>query len=40
MLSDLLHRPFSSKHSGWLIDAGEARMLIEAAHRVAKASKE
>ena len=39
LLSDVLHRPFSTQHSGWLIDVREARTLIEAAHRVVIAGK-
>jgi hypothetical protein len=39
LLTDLLDRPFSREHTGWLIDAGEARALIEAAHRISKARK-
>ena len=37
ILTDVLARSFSSDHSGWLIDLREARALIEAAHRLAKA---
>jgi hypothetical protein len=37
LLTDLLDRPFSPEHTGWLIDARETRALIEAAHRISKA---
>jgi hypothetical protein len=36
LLARVLDRPFSSSHSGWLINGREARALIEEAHRVAK----
>jgi hypothetical protein len=36
VLARVLDRPFSSQHSGWLIDGREARTLIEEAHRLAK----
>ena len=36
VLARVLDRPFSSSHSGWLIDGREARALIEEAHRLAK----
>jgi hypothetical protein len=37
MLAEVLARSFSSDYSGWLIDLREARSIIEAAHRLAKA---
>lgn len=36
LLTRLLERPFTEDLSGWLIDASEARALIEAAHRLGK----
>ena|SRR5215207_1087988 len=39
LLTDLLNRPFSPEHTRWLIDAREARALIEAAHRVSQVRK-
>ena len=39
ILTDVLARPFSGEYSGWLIDFHEARAIIEAAHRLAKARK-
>jgi hypothetical protein len=39
LLTELLDRSFSADYPGWLIDAREARALIEAAHRISKAHK-
>jgi hypothetical protein len=39
ILTHVLARPFSTQYSGWFIDLREARAIIEAAHRLAKARK-
>jgi hypothetical protein len=36
ILTDVLGRSFPGDHSGWFIDAREARAIIEAAHRLLK----
>jgi hypothetical protein len=36
ILSDVLARPFTGAHSGWLVDVKEARAIIERAHRLMK----
>jgi hypothetical protein len=37
ILTEVLARSFSSDYSGWFIDLREARAIIEAAHRLARA---